>query len=69
MSNKWIRYLMEHDEAWQKYDSSKAMERLSAKLLPKERTLRFLFTSKCYHPDKLWQNYTFLREIERKEER
>lgn len=64
MTDKWIRYLMEHDEAWKKYDSSKTMERLSAKL-PGDRNLRFELTSKCYHPDKIWQNYTFLREAER----
>lgn len=64
MKDNWIRYLMEHDEAWQKYDSSKMMERLSANL-PGDRNLRFELTAKCYHPDKIWQNYTFLREVER----
>ena len=61
---KWIRYLMKHDEAWRKYDSSKTMERLLANL-PGDRNLRFEQVAKTYHPDKIWHNYTFQREVER----
>ena len=41
MKDNWIRYLMNHDEAWNKYNIRHVIERLS--VIPKEQTLEDIF--------------------------
>lgn len=67
MKDNWIRYLMEHDEAWKKYNIRHVIERQS--VMPKERTLRMEYVLKYRGKEDFWDAYIMNRDFEREAER
>lgn len=70
MSNKWIRYLMEHgehNEAWRAYNIRHVIERMS--VMPKERTLRMEYVLRYHNLEEFWETYIMNRDWEREDER
>lgn len=67
MKDNWIRYLMKHEEAWNKYNIRHVIERMS--VMPKERTLRMEYILRYHNKEEFWEAYIMNRDWEREDER